>query len=225
MDQQDFALARKPWGQALSTAAQEASHGLLEPLNGCDYHLYIRRAGQDAEKLAEALFKLQANPDANEIIQFIIRRNIEVLRGLQEVCHDHFNVVRKRAIDVIQVDLEYSGKYNKAQVRKFVQEVCGASDEQQRWVNILGLEINVSEVALKRLSIAKEAAGLVQKKRAETISDEEEQALGDLYIEFQSWRAVLLRWVLQLNKLTGNGDFLRRHRNELWDIVDSELEG
>ncbi|KIW30520.1 uncharacterized protein PV07_06259 [Cladophialophora immunda] len=190
-----------------------------------DYHLYLRRSGQQTEKLVGALFQLLASPDANETIQFIIRTNIRVLRELQGVCHDQCKAVKTRALNVIHMDGKYNGEKNKARVQKFVEEFCGAAEEQKSWVHILGFEIGVSEIALKRLGIANEAAALVEKQKAQNISEEEIENLEALFIEFQSWRGVLIRWVLQLNKMTGNCDFLRRHRNELWDIVDRDLEG
>ncbi|KIX95918.1 uncharacterized protein Z520_08173 [Fonsecaea multimorphosa CBS 102226] len=225
MDQHPFPLASKPLGQALGTAAQETSRELMEPLNGCDYHLYMRRAGQETEKLVGAFFHLLAKPDANETIRFIIRTNIRVLRELRRVCDDERRALARRGLIIIDMGRGASGERHKAHLRRFLREVCVAIGEHKRWINILSIEISLSEVALRRLGIAGKAAELVQKQKAKTISEEESETLETLFIEFQSWRAVLIQWVLQLNEMTGNHEFLRRHRNELWDIVDRDLEG
>ncbi|OAP62408.1 hypothetical protein AYL99_04611 [Fonsecaea erecta] len=229
MDEEPLPLASKPWGQSLSMVAREASQALLKPLNGCvveqDYHLSMQRAGQGIEELVEALFELLTNPEANGIIQFIVRTNIRVLRGLQGVCNDECKYLKRRALDIIHMDSVCHGDQNKGHIRELVEEVCRANEEQESWIDILGIEIDLSETALKRLDIASQAAGLIQKRRSQMITKEESQTLEALFIEFQSLRTLLIRRVLKLNMLTGNSDFLQRHHNELWDIVDCNLEG
>ncbi|OAL19163.1 hypothetical protein AYO20_11674 [Fonsecaea nubica] len=225
LEQQSFPLASRPLGQVLSTAARQTSHALLKPLNGCDYHLYLRRAGKKSEELVQALFELLANPEANHTIQFIVRTNIQVLRKLQqEVCHDRWKVVKK-AIDVIHLDSDSEGEDGKPHVETLFQETLHTSEEQKNWSAILDFEMKISEIALQRLRIANEASELVRKEKAWRASEEESERLEAMFIDFQSWRAIIIRWVLQVNRMTGNREFLRRHRNELWDIVVHNLEG
>ncbi|KAH0836160.1 hypothetical protein FOPE_04428 [Fonsecaea pedrosoi] len=226
LEQQPFPPASKPLGQVLSTAARQTSHTLLKPLNGCDYHLYLRRAGKESEELVQALFELLANPEANHTIQFIVRTNIQVLRKLQqEVCHDRWKVVKKKTIDVIHLDSDSEGDDGKPHVETLAQETLHTSEEQKNWAAILEFEVKISEIALQRLRIANEASVLVRKEKTSSISEEESERLEAQFIDFQSWRAIMIRWVLQVNRMTGNRDFLRRHRNELWDIVGHNLEG
>ncbi|KIW84462.1 hypothetical protein Z517_03712 [Fonsecaea pedrosoi CBS 271.37] len=235
LEQHPFPPASKPLGQVLSTAARQASHTLLKPLNGCahpipigasDYHLYLRRTGKKSEELVQALFELLANPEANHTIQFIVRTNIQVLRKLQqEVCHDRWKVVKKKTIDVIHLDSDSEGEDGKPHVETLVQEILYTSEEQKNWAAILDFEVKISEIALQRLRIANEASELVRKEKTWSISEEEGERLEAQFIDFQSWRAIMIRWVLRVNRMTGNRDFLRRHRNELWDIVDNNLDG
>jgi hypothetical protein len=101
-----------------------------------------------------------------------------------------------------------------------IQRVCRLREGPEAWLEILDLELQITNAAWHRAGLAEEAKELLSKQEAGTLAGEDQRRLRRLegrYRDLREQMMQLMRWV---EGLTGDKAFLGRHPFELWDIVD-----
>lgn len=171
-----------------------------------------------------ALFKLQAKADANEIFRYIITINTGALEGVKAVCEEEIHEVKRDMFDIIHQQAKPSGIADGDALQKRVTEVCALFEERDPWIDVLELEIQISQRALKRLDTAAQARKLLSTAATRALNREEGVRLEELWGRYLRLREEMIGLALRVNKMTGTTEFVQRHQNELWDVVESGVE-
>ncbi|EXJ81265.1 hypothetical protein A1O3_07555 [Capronia epimyces CBS 606.96] len=204
-----------------------AARGELAKIYGClTYRFHRPRRPTSAIELVDlgkTIFKLQADPDANNVFRHAVLVNIEVLREIDSWCWKHFNTQYMHYEEFRRQEGQPDIGVRMLDCTFTLQVV----EALQHWRAVLILEIGISETALKRLDTAKLAAPILRKSMSaltESEREENDKAMQALYAEWLLLRQVLISGITRVHQAIGDKEFFKRHRYELWDLVDARLE-
>lgn len=123
---------------------------------------------------------MQAKADANEIFRYIITINIGALEGVKAVCEEEIHEVKMDMFDIIHQQAKPSGIADGA-LHKRVTEVCALFEERDLWIDILELEIQISQRAVECFDTAAQAGNLLSTAAARALNGEEGVQLEELW--------------------------------------------
>ncbi|KIW72348.1 hypothetical protein PV04_00547 [Phialophora macrospora] len=216
-------LAETVLGQQIQDVARQVRNEILAPLNGVDYRYHHPPAGTHADGLSRRFWTLYTQRDANDVISHIIRTNIEVLRVVEVRLDDLYRDLKKRAIALIH--LSTLPATDRGFLRGEVARTRTAMEGHERWVGVLASEVHLSKVALQRVDAAREVIGMRHCLARGELSPWEMHYLQEVPLAvYQAMRAEVVRAATEVYEMTGNADFLERHKNELWDVVARPVE-
>ncbi len=175
-----------------------------------DYRHYRPIKGTDVERATRAIFKLQAKSDANDIFKRIIRTNLDVLKHMKRVCDEEEEAPRVEFFELVCLGLNQREVVDDGAFNDRYGEVARRWKEHNDWRKILEDEILLSWIAGKRLDIVARARMLVAG----------EEQFEELLEDYNQLREEMARLVLKISAATGGKEFLLRHKNELWDVVE-----
>ncbi|EXJ65074.1 hypothetical protein A1O7_01414 [Cladophialophora yegresii CBS 114405] len=216
-------LAATVLGQQVQEVARHARNELLAPLNGIDYRHHRPPVGMHADEVTRRLWTLHTRRDANEVISHIIRVNIEVLHHVGAQLDKLYQALKRQAAALVHHSTQPSS--DGVSLEGEVARLRTAMEEHERWVQVLRLEVQLSEVALLRMEAARRLISLADRRaRGEITPFEMYQLEGSPFHTYQAARAEVVRLVRRVYEMTGNAAFLERHKNELWDVVAQQVE-
>jgi len=174
------------------------------------------------EDLVTVLFALHTNPEANDWISSAIRVNIEVLQIIRDIPQAAQKALDEKAMQIIAADGQAGIctewiRYERARV-------IALNKDFDSWIQAIVLELQLSSLALARMDIAREVTGFREQEAAGAMTGAARMELEEASLKAcRSHRVVMVKLVLEIAARTGNGEFLARHRNELWDVVARQL--
>ncbi|KIW61790.1 hypothetical protein PV05_01872 [Exophiala xenobiotica] len=200
------------WGlaQRLTETGRSKRQELTQNSTGIDYRHYRPIKGTDVERATRAIFKLQAKSDANDIFKRIIRTNLDVLKHMKRVCDEEEEAPRVEFFELVCLGLNQREVVDDGAFNDRYGEVARRWKEHNDWRKILEDEILLSWIAGKRLDIVARARMLVAG----------EEQFEELLEDYNQLREEMARLVLKISAATGGKEFLLRHKNELWDVVE-----
>jgi hypothetical protein len=157
------------------------------------------------------------------VISHIIRTNIEVLRRVGAQLDNRYQDLKKRAFALIHLSTLPST--DRGFLRGEVARTCTAMKEHERWVAVLASEVLLSQVALQRMDMAREVISMRDRFARGELGPwqmyyHEQTPLG----AYHAMRAEVAKEAAKVYLMTGNADFIERHKNELWDVVAWQVE-
>ncbi|KAK7903697.1 hypothetical protein LTR67_001717 [Exophiala xenobiotica] len=197
-------------GRRLNETARSVRRELTRNSTGIDYRHHRPMKGTDDERAVRAIFKLQTRSDANAIFKDIIRTNLDVLKHLKRICDEEEEAPRKEFFELVCLGLNPREVIDDGAFNDRYGEVARRWKEHNEWRKIMQDEILLSWIAGKRVDIAARASNLVAGE------EQFEEVLDD----YNVLREEMARLVLKITAATGGKDFVSRHKNELWDVVE-----
>ncbi|KAJ9605020.1 hypothetical protein H2200_010409 [Cladophialophora chaetospira] len=212
------ALAGTPFGQDIRAAAATIRGQLLAPLNGVDYRFQRPPPAMHPEIVTQQLWALHIQPDANATITQIISANIKTIYEILARLNASHAQLRQQSFQLVHLSTLEDTPAD--WLRDAVAENMAATREHEAWMEIMGLELQMSNLALERMMIAHGVEAYERQVAAGEITERERNWLvGPLFPVYQVRRGVLLRLARQVYELSGSGEFAERHGNELWDVM------
>lgn len=187
------------------------------------YRHHRPNRGQELIVRIQSLFELFSKEATNRTFRYLIGQNIEVIAALQAVCEEEHQKLKKFMSDTIQMDVDLESEAARAIIRAMAKEAGLTHDTWECWAEALDLEMKISQLALQRLQPAAQACYLVELEAKRPLTWVEDMVMNALFEEYRCWRGEIARLALKVNEITGNRNFLQRHRYELWDIVDESV--
>lgn len=218
MNRYPNALAETDLGQEIRDIVAETRDYLLIPLNGVgksrpprnlppfsgfqraddllDFSNHRPQPGMHtADYYTRQLWALHTQANANDAITQIITINIMSINHVLARLAIRNRAIRQRAFELVHLSTLPTTPAAWLQAEN--ANTVALMVEHEAWEEILGLELQMSREALQRMEMARE---------------------GHFHV-YEARRLVLRGLVRRVNELSGNGDFLLRHGNELWDTV------
>ena len=146
------------------------------------------------------LWNLHIKHNANDVITNIIHMNVETIKHIQTQMAKYHDEWKKRSCNIIHESTLPNA--DAAAIRAKVKESRAQFEDHEAWSEVLEVELELSEHALARMESAKEGA----------------------YEAYREYRPIMVKLVEKLYEMTGSAAFVKRHRNELWDVIDRQLE-
>ncbi|OCT46766.1 hypothetical protein CLCR_02137 [Cladophialophora carrionii] len=167
-----------------------------------------------ADEVTQRLWTLYTRRDANDVISHIIRTNIEVLHHVRAQLDKLYQDLKKRATALVHLSMQPSS--NGGSLQGEVARMRTALAEHERWMEVLDSEVQLSEVALRRVEAARDLINMRDRlARGEITPWELHYLEGPPFDTYQAMRPAVVRLVRRVFQMTGNAAFLERHKNEL----------
>ena len=196
------------------------SNNANSPCPALDYQYHHPIWRPDPQLVTRDLFALHTQEDANSVISTIVWMNRETIRHIQFSKAKMVEEIKRQSCQIVH-ESTLPGA-DPAYIRAEVEKTVAVLKNHEDWDVMLAEEEKLSTLAIERMEIARK--GIEEEKKAVAEGRVGWLAKEAVYAEFREKRVAMRAVVTRLHGLTGNADFLKRHKNELWDVVDRWVE-